>query len=312
MNNSEQDRSIADVRVRLATLEDYAGFVVVAGETHAHHVAAVPGIFRSVAVAVPEEYFAQLVTGDDSDVIVAEVSGEIVGYAVLLHRRAARDMLVPRAYAHIENFGVAATYRREGIGRQLIEACVARAKERAPPAWSWTAGRQTGRRWLSTHPSACASRAAILPWTSEAGTDGRCSISRNGALPGYGARKTAQRDPDIIQLPLILTQRQRALTHALPQRSFRCERDRPRLRTSCRSASSPCRLRSYFGQPGSPLVAKATQAACMVSASCCGGLVPSSGSVPLPSVSKTKGISSAWHAPRRPLNCGERQANSYM
>ena len=34
------------------------------------------------------------------------------------------------------------------------------------------------------------------------------------------------------------------------------------------------RLSSYFGQPESPLVAKATQAACMVSASCCGGLVP--------------------------------------
>ena len=118
-----------DVRVRLATLEDYAGFVAVAGETHAHHVAAVPRVFRSVDVAVPEEYFAQLVTGDDSDIIIAEVSGSIVGYAVLLHRHVAREMLVPRTYAHIENFGVSAAYRREGIGRQLIEACVVRARE---------------------------------------------------------------------------------------------------------------------------------------------------------------------------------------
>jgi diamine N-acetyltransferase len=119
-----------DVRIRLATLEEYADFVTVAGETHAHHVAAIPGAFRSVAVAVPREYFAQLVAGDDSDVIVAEVSDTIVGYAVLLHRRTAREMLVPRMYAHIENFGVSAAYRREGIGRQLIEACVARARER--------------------------------------------------------------------------------------------------------------------------------------------------------------------------------------
>lgn len=119
-----------DVRIRLATLEDYAGFVAVAGETHEHHVAAIPGIFRNVEPAVPQEYFAQLVTGDDSDIIVAEVGDTIVGYAVLLHRHATRDMLVPRSYAHIENFGVAAAYRREGIGRQLIEACVARARER--------------------------------------------------------------------------------------------------------------------------------------------------------------------------------------
>lgn len=48
---------------------------------------------------------------------------------------------------------------------------------------------------------------------------------------------------------------------------------------------------SYLDQPGSPLLAKATQAACMVSVSHCGALGPSSGSVPLPSASKTKGIS---------------------
>lgn len=119
-----------DMRIRLATLEDYAGFVAVAGETHAHHVAAVPGVFRNVEPAVPQEYFAQLVTEDDTDVVLAEDAGKIVGYAVLLHRHTARDMLVPRLYAHIENFGVAAAYRREGIGERLIEACVARANER--------------------------------------------------------------------------------------------------------------------------------------------------------------------------------------
>ncbi len=119
-----------DVRIRLATLDDYPGFARVAREVQEHHVAAVPTVFRSVAVAVPEEYFAQLVTDDDADVIVAEFAGEIAGYAVLLHRRAARDLLVPRAYAFIENFGVAAAHRREGIGRRLTQACIARAKER--------------------------------------------------------------------------------------------------------------------------------------------------------------------------------------
>jgi ribosomal protein S18 acetylase RimI-like enzyme len=111
-------------------MADYPGFARVAREVQEHHVAAAPAVFRGVDVAVPEEYFAQLVTDDDSDVIVAEVAGEIAGYAALLHRRAARDILVPRMYAHIENFGVAAAYRREGIGRRLIEACVARAKDR--------------------------------------------------------------------------------------------------------------------------------------------------------------------------------------
>ena len=63
---------------------------------------------------------------------------------------------------------------------------------------------------------------------------------------------------------------------------------------------------------GAPLNAKTIHAALIVSASCCGGSVPRSGSVPFPSVSNTNAISSAWQAPRHPLNCGERQANSYI
>src|SRR5690242_11969597 len=43
----------------------------------------------------------------------------------------------------------------------------------APPAWNWTAGRQTRRRLLSTHLSACTSHVATLRWTSEADTDSR-------------------------------------------------------------------------------------------------------------------------------------------
>jgi diamine N-acetyltransferase len=123
-----------DIRVRLATLDDYDGFVRVAREVHDHHVAALPEIFRSVGVAVPRDYFEQLVTGEETDVLVAEADGgadrEIAGYAVLVLRRLTRDMFVSRSYAYIENFGVAEAYRRHGIGRELIAACIAWARER--------------------------------------------------------------------------------------------------------------------------------------------------------------------------------------
>ena len=71
------------------------------------------------------------------------------------------------------------------------------------------------------------------------------------------------------------------------------------------------RSRSYFGQPQSPSSAKATQAACMVSASGCEGLGPVSGSVASPRVSKTNGTSRPQQAPSRPLYCGDCHANSY-
>jgi diamine N-acetyltransferase len=119
-----------EITIRHATLADYAGVVRVARETHERHVALLPDIFRSVEAPVPEEYFAGLVAGDDSDVLVAERAGEIVGYAMLYLRRATLDILVARTAGFIGNFGVSAARRRMGVGRRLFEACCdwARAK----------------------------------------------------------------------------------------------------------------------------------------------------------------------------------------
>ncbi len=118
------------VRIRLATQQDYLGFARVACEVHEHHVAAAPDVFRSVDTPVPQEDFAQLVAGEDSDVIIAEINEEIVGYAVLLLRRATREMLVPRAFGWLKNFGVSEEHRRQGVGRRLLDACAAWAKDR--------------------------------------------------------------------------------------------------------------------------------------------------------------------------------------
>src|SRR5947209_17196084 len=69
-------------------------------------------------------------------------------------------------------------------------------------------------------------------------------------------------------------------------------------------------FRSYCAQPGSPHVAKLTQAACILSAVCWGGASPRSTSMPpIASVSKTNGISRAWHEPSCPSNAGDRQAH---
>ena len=80
------------------------------------------------------------------------------------------------------------------------------------------------------------------------------------------------------------------------------------MRESASNRIVALRLRSYFGQPGSPVAAKAIHAACMVCASSWGGSFPSSGPKSGASgaaVSKTKGTSRAWTAPRP----GEAQAN---
>ncbi len=151
------------VEVREATVADYPGFARVAREVHEHHVAAVPDVFRRVEVVVPEEAFAELIADDDSGVYIAECDGELAGYAVLLHRRASREIHVPRPFAFVDTFGVAEAHRRSGVGRRLFAACVAGAKERGATRLEldcWEANREAvrfyaamgmhlKRRWLA-------------------------------------------------------------------------------------------------------------------------------------------------------------------
>jgi ribosomal protein S18 acetylase RimI-like enzyme len=117
----------APITIRLATLEDYPGFLAVAQETHEHHVALLPDTFRSVEVAVPEDYFARMMMGQESSILLAERAGTIVGYATLQLHRTMRDSMVPHVVAEIGNFGVSAGCRRMGVGRFLFAACRERA-----------------------------------------------------------------------------------------------------------------------------------------------------------------------------------------
>jgi GNAT superfamily N-acetyltransferase len=152
-----------EILIRHAEMADYSGFLRVAHEVHEHHVALIPEVFRSVTMVVPENYYERLITADESEILVAECDGEIVGYAVLLHRSASGEIRVPRSFSFIDNFGVAKAYRRKGVARQLFEACLAIARERGDDALEldcWepnedalrfyeAMGMRTTRRWFS-------------------------------------------------------------------------------------------------------------------------------------------------------------------
>jgi GNAT superfamily N-acetyltransferase len=154
---------LVKVQIRLATADDYEGFSVVAKEVHEHHVERIPSVFRSVEVVVPEATFVEWINADDADVYVAELDGQIIGYAVLFHRFTTREMHVPRTYSFVDNFGVSTAHRRMGVGRLLFEACMNRTRERGSQELEldcWEAnqeavsfyesmGMKPKRRWLS-------------------------------------------------------------------------------------------------------------------------------------------------------------------
>jgi ribosomal protein S18 acetylase RimI-like enzyme len=118
------------VRVRPAAAADYPAFARMALEVLEHHVAAVPDVFQRVAVALPEDYFTELLTDADSGVLVAESDGALAGYAVLQLRRTTLALHVPRIIAYVQNFGVSQGARRGGVGRALLAACAAWGRER--------------------------------------------------------------------------------------------------------------------------------------------------------------------------------------
>jgi ribosomal protein S18 acetylase RimI-like enzyme len=116
------------ISVRLATSADRAGFTRVARETHAHHVALLPGIFRDVEDSFWADYFDGMLAGPETWIMLAERAGAIAGYATLRLRRATLPIQVQRTVAYIDNFGVAASARRHGVGRALFTACQERAR----------------------------------------------------------------------------------------------------------------------------------------------------------------------------------------
>lgn len=116
------------ISIRLATAADRAGFTRVARETHAHHVALLPDVFREVEDSFWEEYFDGMIAADETWIVLAERAGEVAGYATLRLRHATLPIQVPRTAAHIDNFGVAAAARRHGVGRALFAACQERAR----------------------------------------------------------------------------------------------------------------------------------------------------------------------------------------
>ncbi|WP_230203662.1 GNAT family N-acetyltransferase [Bacillus massiliigorillae] len=112
-----------------ATMEDYKAINAIVKEGQDEHAQALPHIFRSIDRVMPEDYYQHLLNDIKSEIIVARLEDEVVGFAVMERIESpAFDSLVPRAFAYMNDFGVKNNNQRNGIGRALFKACVTWAK----------------------------------------------------------------------------------------------------------------------------------------------------------------------------------------
>ena len=85
-----------------------------------------PAIAKFIEPFVAEGKLLPRTTEDLEDLLphgfVAEVTGEIVGFAAL-------EIYSPKM-SEVRSLAVSPNYRGRGVGRQLVECCVARARER--------------------------------------------------------------------------------------------------------------------------------------------------------------------------------------
>ena len=120
------------VQVRPAQAQDYDQVLALLMEVHAHHVAAVPGVFQpSSPVLLPPAVFAERLADPDRLILVLEEAGEVLAFAYLVHaRRPENPVFIEPEYLSIDQFGVRGDCRRRGYGRQLVEAVVVEATRR--------------------------------------------------------------------------------------------------------------------------------------------------------------------------------------
>ena len=119
------------VTIRVAVAADYPALVPLAAEILTQHAAALPAVFRTIPEPLPDWYFRGMLRDPASDIFVAQTAADgIVGFVQMTVRSHSEvPIYVLRRVATVENLIVTRAHRRRGIGRALMAACVARARE---------------------------------------------------------------------------------------------------------------------------------------------------------------------------------------
>ncbi|SOC42555.1 GNAT family N-acetyltransferase [Ureibacillus acetophenoni] len=111
--------------ITIAQKHDFTAVNLIVKEGQDEHAEALPNIFRKVKQVMPESYFNELLEDPNSDILIAKINDEIVGFAVMeLVESPPFKSMTPRVYAYMHDFGVKSGFQRRGIGRLLFEACI--------------------------------------------------------------------------------------------------------------------------------------------------------------------------------------------
>ena len=119
------------MEIRFAGREDLPAVNLLRRQVKELHAAGRPDIFKPGFDPELENYLFVIFDDPDQEILVAEEEGGIRGFAILHEiRRPENPYKAERHYLDIDEFCVDEACRRRGVGRALIEAAKAVAKER--------------------------------------------------------------------------------------------------------------------------------------------------------------------------------------
>lgn len=117
--------------IRYAKREELESVNKLREQVNEVHVNGRPDIFRADGWPLIEPNIYTRFDEDNSGVIVADLEGEIVGFAVVQYiLRPETSFVKARRFYHIEEFGVDENHRRKGIATALIKFAKEDAKKR--------------------------------------------------------------------------------------------------------------------------------------------------------------------------------------
>lgn len=109
------------LRIRRASQGDIESLCQLMQEGNDIHVAGAPTYFRAVNIKLVKEHIANLLANKNAHILVAQIGGNVVGYVQFsAANSSAHPYLVTRSYVSVAILIIQKQYRRQGIGKALM------------------------------------------------------------------------------------------------------------------------------------------------------------------------------------------------
>ena len=120
-----------NLKVRDAIASDYVDISILVLEVHNLHVKNRPDVFIEVDNPFSKEQFENLLNSSDTKLFVVENidNKDLVAYCIVkIMTTSCLPIVIQSRFAHIDNFCIKDSYKRNGIGKLLFQHIVDHAK----------------------------------------------------------------------------------------------------------------------------------------------------------------------------------------